>query len=89
MTANLIGATFDGTNAASIGSLPMLVLSRYKDQKILIGNDVVVTIVDVRGDKIRVGIEAPKGVVVNRSELADQIKRQGLRRQRKAVPAVC
>ena len=43
----------------------MLVLSRYKDQSIYIGDDIVVTIVDVRGDRIRLGVEAPANVPVD------------------------
>ena len=53
----------------------MLVLSRYKDEQIMIGNDVIITIVDIRGDKVRLGIEAPKDVQVHRSEVYDAIKR--------------
>ncbi len=54
----------------------MLVLSRYKDQSIYIGDDIVVTIVDVRGDRIRLGIEAPSNVPVHRQEIYEAIKRE-------------
>ncbi|MBR4833372.1 MAG: carbon storage regulator CsrA [Thermoguttaceae bacterium] len=54
----------------------MLVLSRYKDQSIYIGDDVVVTIVDVRGDRIRLGIEAPPNVPVHRQEIYEAIQRE-------------
>ena len=54
----------------------MLVLSRYKDQSIYIGDDIVVTIVDVRGDRIRLGIEAPPDVPVHRQEIYEAIKRE-------------
>ena len=47
----------------------MLVLSRYKDQSIFIGDDIVVTVVDVRGDRVRLGIEALDYVLVLRDEL--------------------
>ncbi len=47
----------------------MLVLSRKKDEKILIGERIVITVVQVKGDKVRLGIEAPKDVRVFRAEL--------------------
>ena len=57
----------------------MLVLSRYKDQSIYIGDDIVVTIVDVRGDRIRLGIEAPPDVPVHRQEIYEAIQRENAR----------
>lgn len=54
----------------------MLVLSRYKDQSIYIGDDVVVTIVDVRGDRIRLGVEAPPNIPVHRHEIYEAIQRE-------------
>jgi cytosine/creatinine deaminase len=53
----------------------MLVLSRQKDQTIVIGDDVEVTIVDIRGDKVRLGINAPRSVSVHRKEVYDMLKR--------------
>lgn len=53
----------------------MLVLSRKRDERIVIGDNIVITIVDVRGDKVRVGIEAPAHVPVHRQEVADALKR--------------
>ncbi len=47
----------------------MLVLSRKKDESIVIANDIVVTVIDVRGDKVRLGIVAPKDVPVHREEV--------------------
>lgn len=47
----------------------MLVLSRKRDQRIMIGNDVCLTIVDVRGDTVQIGIEAPKSIPVYREEI--------------------
>ncbi len=47
----------------------MLILSRQKDESIMIGDDVEITIVDVRGDKVRLGITAPKDVPVHRKEI--------------------
>lgn len=54
----------------------MLVLSRQKDESIMIGDDVEVTIVDVRGDKVRLGITAPKSVPVHRREVYEVIQRE-------------
>ena len=52
----------------------MLVLTRQRDQSVVIGDDIVVTIVDIRGDKVRLGITAPRDVTVHRKEIWDQIK---------------
>lgn len=54
----------------------MLVLSRQRDQTIIIGDSIRITIVEVRGDKVRIGIDAPKDVTVHRQEIYDAIKRE-------------
>ena len=54
----------------------MLVLSRKNNEQIRIGNDIVLTVVDIRGDKVRLGIEAPKEVAVHRSEVFRAIERE-------------
>ena len=54
----------------------MLVLSRQKDESIIIGDDVEITIVDVRGDKVRLGINAPRNISVHRREVYDAIQRE-------------
>ena len=54
----------------------MLVLSRQKDESIMIGDSIRITIVDVRGDKVRIGIEAAKDVKIFRTELYEEIQRQ-------------
>jgi carbon storage regulator len=54
----------------------MLVLSRHRDESIMIGDDVVVTIVDIRGDKVRLGIQAPQHVPVHRQEVYEAIQRE-------------
>lgn len=54
----------------------MLVLSRQRDESIMIGDDVEIIIVDVRGDKVRLGITAPKEIPVHRREIYDAIKKE-------------
>ena len=54
----------------------MLVLSRRRDEVIMIGDDIVLTVVEIRGNKIRLGIEAPKKTPVHRGEVYDAIKRE-------------
>jgi len=56
--------------------LEMLVLSRQKDESIMIGDNVEITIVDVRGDKVRLGITAPKEIPVHRREVYEAIQRE-------------
>ena len=52
----------------------MLVLSRKLNESIVIGENIVVTVIDIRGDKIRLGIEAPRHVSVHRQEIYERIK---------------
>ena len=54
----------------------MLVLSRQRDETIMIGDDIEITIVDIRGDKVRLGITAPATVPVHRKEVYDAIQRE-------------
>jgi len=54
----------------------MLVLSRQRDESIMIGDDVEIIIVDVRGDKVRLGITAPRSIPVHRREIYDAIQRE-------------
>lgn len=53
----------------------MLVLSRKKNESIVINDDITVVVVEIRGDKVRLGVEAPKEVPVHRKEVYDAIKR--------------
>lgn len=54
----------------------MLVLSRQRDETIMIGDNIEVTVVDIRGDKVRLGINAPKEIAVHRKEVYDAIRRE-------------
>jgi carbon storage regulator len=65
----------------------MLVLSRQRDESIIIGDNIIITIVDIRGDKVRLGIQAPKEIPVHRQEVYDAIKRESAPPQKPdAVP---
>jgi carbon storage regulator len=64
----------------------MLVLSRKKDESIIINDHIRVTIVEIRGDKVRLGIDAPKEVSVHRREVYEAIQSQA--RRDAAAPAV-
>lgn len=54
----------------------MLVLSRHKDERLMIGDDIVITIIEIRHDKVRIGIDGPRNVSVHREEVYQAIKRQ-------------
>jgi carbon storage regulator len=60
----------------------MLVLSRQRDESIMIGDNIVVTIVDIRGDKVRLGINAPAEIPVHRQEVYEAIQRDNQRAAR-------
>jgi carbon storage regulator len=55
--------------------MAMLVLSRKKNESIVINNDITIVVVEIRGDKVRLGVEAPKEVPVHRREVYDAIRR--------------
>ena len=61
----------------------MLVLSRQRDESIIIGDNIVITVVDIRGDKVRLGINAPVEVPVHRQEVYEAIQRENQRNQEK------
>ena len=52
----------------------MLVLSRKTNESIVIGENIVITVLDIRGDKVRLGVAAPREVAVHRREVYDKIK---------------
>jgi len=52
----------------------MLILSRKVDEKVVIGDDIKISIIEIRGDQVRIGIDAPKKVKVFRQEVYDAIK---------------
>jgi carbon storage regulator len=54
----------------------MLVLSRTRDETIMIGDEIEITVVDIRGDKVRLGINAPGHIPVHRKEVYDAIQRE-------------
>jgi len=59
----------------------MLVLSRHRDESIIIGDNIIITVVDIRGDKVRLGIQAPLDIPVHRQEVYEAIKREEARRK--------
>lgn len=76
---------------AEEGAEAMLVLSRQRDETIMIGDEVEITVVDIRGDKVRLGITAPTRISVHRKEVYEAIKReneQAARFQRSDIEAV-
>ena len=57
----------------------MLVLSRKRNEQIVIGDNIVITVVDIQGDKARLGFEAPNDVAIHRREIYERIQREGAR----------
>ena len=58
----------------------MLVLTRQRGERIMVDDNIIITIIEVRGDRVRIGIEAPRDVSVHREEIYDEIQR-GNRRE--------
>ena len=56
----------------------MLVLSRQRDESIMIGDQIEITVVDIRSDKVRLGISAPRTVQVHRKEIFDSIRLENM-----------
>jgi carbon storage regulator len=59
--------------------VPVLVLTRKVHESITIGNDIVVTILEIRGNQIRIGVDAPRQTPVNRTEIYESIVEQNLK----------
>ena len=64
----------------------MLVLSRQRDESIIIGDNIIITIVDIRGDKVRLGIEAPTEIPVHRQEVYEAIQRENAKGNGEGTP---
>lgn len=54
----------------------MLILSRYTGQKIIIGDDTIITVLGIQGNQVRIGIEAPKQISVHREEVYNRIQQE-------------
>ena len=65
----------------------MLVLSRQRDESIIIADNIKITIVDIRGDKVRLGIDAPKEIPVDGQEVFEAILRENDQENAEAAPA--
>ena len=65
----------------------MLVLSRKKNESIVIDDTIIITVVEIRGDKVRLGIQAPKEIPVHRSEVHAAIQNELLQQDPPAVPS--
>ena len=66
----------------------MLVLSRKKNESIIINDDITIVVVEIRGDKVRLGVEAPKEVPVHRNEVYEAIRRNQQKTDPAAEPVV-
>lgn len=66
----------------------MLVLSRQRDETIMIGDDIEISVVDIRGDKVRLGITAPTRIAVHRKEVYEAIKRENAEAAQMSGPDV-
>ena len=64
----------------------MLVLSRQRDETIMIGDGIEITIVDIKGDTVRVGIKAPRSVTVHRKEVYEAIREENIETARQQKP---
>ncbi len=63
----------------------MLVLSRKQDEKIIIGDNISLMVISIQGDKVRLGIEAPKDVSIHRQEVYDAIQRKNFEAEEGSV----
>jgi carbon storage regulator len=56
----------------------MLVLTRKKGQALMIGHDIELSVIDIQGDQVRIGINAPKNVTIHRKEIYEEIRKENL-----------
>lgn len=63
----------------------MLVLSRHRDEQIMIADNIIVTVVEIRGDKVHLGVDAPKEIPVHRREVYDAIQREQEKKEKPAA----
>ncbi len=66
----------------------MLILTRRVGETVMIGNEVTVTVLGVKGNQVRIGVNAPKDVAVHREEIYERIKREEDRDSRSSAPTV-
>jgi carbon storage regulator len=64
----------------------MLILTRRVGETVMIGNEVTVTVLGVKGNQVRIGVNAPKDVAVHREEIYERIKREGDQDSRSGIP---
>ena len=74
-TQRLLRGQEPGSSGEGAKERTMLVLSRKKNESIVINDDITIVVVEIRGDKVRLGVEAPKEVPVHRREVFDAIHR--------------
>jgi len=73
----VVGVVCQSSDDSAFQGWFMLVLSRKKDECVVINNDIRIVVVEIRGDKVRLGVEAPKEVPVHRSEVYEAINHGG------------
>lgn len=56
----------------------MLVLTRKKGQSLMIGNDIEISLIDIQGDQVRIGINAPKSIPIHRKEIYEEIRNENM-----------
>jgi carbon storage regulator len=83
----MLGRVANDQHVSPLQGNAMLVLSRKKDEKIIIGDSITVMVIEIRGDKVRLGIEAPKEITVHRQEVYDAIKREQVEKRDISIDA--